>query len=162
VIETTVTLRAASGRLLDRQVLRFEWHANKDEPPDAAKETDRPGTATVTPSTQSSSPVVALPPSAPSVAVTGEAIACQSSPPLHNKTHWAWRLVDNKKCWYAGVPGMDKSKLHWTANSDQALEPAQRSAPAEVTGTATTPSGPKHSRRPPKSTVPRATGGGWP
>ena len=156
VIETTATLRAASGRLLDRQALRFEWRANKGEPPDPIdtmiKETVPAGTAAVTPSAQSSSPksVVALPPLAPPPAVTAKAIECQSSPPPYNKTHWAWRLVDNKKCWYAGEPGMDKSKLHWAANADQALEPAQRTAPDPATRIATPPSGLKHGRRAPK------------
>jgi hypothetical protein len=54
------------------------------------------------------------------------AIECQSSPAPSNKNQWAWRLVDNKKCWYAGEPGMDKSKLRWAANADRALERTQR------------------------------------
>jgi len=157
VIETTATLRAASGRLLDRQALRFEWRANKGEPPDPAPvdtmitETVPAGTAAVTPSAQSSSPksVVALPPLAPPPAVTAKAIECQSSPPPNNKNHWAWRLVDNKKCWYAGEPGMDKSKLHWAANADQAPEPAQRTAPEAATRIATPPSGLKHPKEVP-------------
>jgi len=57
------------------------------------------------------------------------AIECQSSPAPSNKNQWAWRLIDNKKCWYAGEPGMDKSKLHWAADADRAPEPAQRTAP---------------------------------
>ena len=44
------------------------------------------------------------------------AVECQSSAPPSNKNHWAWRLIDNKKCWYVGEPGMDKSKLHWAAD----------------------------------------------
>jgi hypothetical protein len=57
---------------------------------------------------------------------TANAIKCQSSPAPSNKSPWAWRLIDNKKCWYAGEPGMDKSKLHWAVNADRAPEPAQR------------------------------------
>ena len=57
------------------------------------------------------------------------AIECQSSPAPSNKNQWAWRLIDNKKCWYAGEPGMDKSKLHWAADADRAPEPVQRTAP---------------------------------
>jgi hypothetical protein len=34
VMEPTATLRSASGTLLDRQVLRFEWHTSKNEAPD--------------------------------------------------------------------------------------------------------------------------------
>jgi hypothetical protein len=56
------------------------------------------------------------------------AIECQPSPPAANKAHWAWRLIDSKKCWYAGDPGMAKSKLHWPANAGRATERAQRAA----------------------------------
>jgi hypothetical protein len=57
---------------------------------------------------------------------SANAITCQSSPVPSNKGQWAWRLIDNKKCWYAGEPGMDKSKLHWAVNADRAPEPTQR------------------------------------
>ena len=60
---------------------------------------------------------------------TADAIECQSSPPTSNKGHWAWRLIEDKKCWYAGEPGMDKSKLHWAANANRAPEPVQPNAP---------------------------------
>jgi hypothetical protein len=177
VIETTATLRAASGRLLDRQVLRFAWRANKDELPGAAKEIGPATTPAPTPSTQSppansdgqlprsaTSSAVASPPPATSSALTGgEAIECKSAPPAQSKAHWAWRLVDNKKCWYAGLPGAEKTKLHWPANTNHAPQPAARGEPAEVTDTATTPpSGVRQRRRPPKSTAPQATGWGWP
>jgi hypothetical protein len=64
-----------------------------------------------------------------------DAIECQSSRAPSNKGHWAWRLIDNKKCWYAGDPGMDKSKLHWPTNPDWASESAQRTGtePAKST-----------------------------
>jgi hypothetical protein len=131
VIQTTATLRAASGRLLDRQSLRFEWSPTRREAQDPpvdtmSKEIGSASTDAVPPSAQSSSPkpAVALPP-----AVTTKAIECQSSPPAYGKPRWAWRLIDNKKCWYAGKPGMDKSKLHWAANADQAPTSAQRTLP---------------------------------
>jgi hypothetical protein len=59
---------------------------------------------------------------------TANAIECQSSPPS-NKGHWAWRLIDDRKCWYAGEPGMDKTKLRWAANAHRAPEPAPRATP---------------------------------
>ena len=60
------------------------------------------------------------------------AIECQSSPAPSNKIHWAWRLIDNKKCWYTGESGMDKSNLHWAADADRAPDPAQRTAPVGI------------------------------
>src|SRR5262245_49686520 len=68
-------------------------------------------------------------------ASTAKAIECRTSPPPGDSNHWAWRQIDNKKCWYAGEPGMDKSKLHWAPSADRAPgadrapEPAQRVAP---------------------------------
>jgi hypothetical protein len=58
VIETTVTLRSASGKLLDRQALHFEWRASKgapsDQPPRETTnyETASPGVADATPGRQ--------------------------------------------------------------------------------------------------------------
>jgi hypothetical protein len=62
------------------------------------------------------------------LAGTANAMECQSSAPISNRTHWAWRLIDNKTCWYAGEPGMEKSKLHWSAYAHRAPKPAQRTA----------------------------------
>jgi len=67
---------------------------------------------------------------------TANAITCQSSPPPSNKGHWVWRLIDNKKCWYAGELGMDKSKLYWIV---KAPEPAQRTTPEPAKRTAPQP-----------------------
>src|SRR5262249_8987321 len=65
---------------------------------------------------------------------TANAITCQSSPAPSNKGHWVWRLIDNKKCWYAGELGMEKSKLHWIVKAPEpaqrtTLEPAKRTVP---------------------------------
>jgi hypothetical protein len=43
---------------------------------------------------------------------SAKAIACQTSRPAAHGS-WAWRLIDNRKCWYEGAVGMDKSLLHW-------------------------------------------------
>jgi hypothetical protein len=66
------------------------------------------------------------------------AIECQSIPTPSNKDHWSWRLIDNKKCWYAGESGMEKSKLHW-ADADPAPEDVQRTAPDSPRRTAPQP-----------------------
>lgn len=52
---------------------------------------------------------------------SAQAIECQISA-LGSDAHWAWRLIDGRKCWYRGASGMDKALLHWTAgdeNGDQ-------------------------------------------
>jgi len=40
-------------------------------------------------------------------------------------SHWAWRLIEGRKCWYKGAPGMDKSLLHWSHADDTPARPAR-------------------------------------
>jgi hypothetical protein len=47
-----------------------------------------------------------------------------------NHGHWSWRLIDGRKCWYAGKAVISKSSLKWPAAA-----PAQAKsepAPANV------------------------------
>lgn len=39
------------------------------------------------------------------------ATVCSATPP--RGTYVAWRMIDGRKCWYAGKPGMNKSLLAW-------------------------------------------------
>src|SRR6516162_322330 len=72
IMEPTAALRSASGKLLDRQALHFEWRARKGEPSDKSpgettnSETASVGTAAATPTVSSSppQPALALPPPA--------------------------------------------------------------------------------------------------
>jgi hypothetical protein len=43
-----------------------------------------------------------------------QAVECQTSV-QGGEGHWAWRLIEGRKCWYQGAIGMDKSLLHWSA-----------------------------------------------
>ena len=53
------------------------------------------------------------------------AIECRSSmPAAHAGGHWTWRLVDGRRCWYAGERALDKSRLQWAAAPHHQLEPA--------------------------------------
>jgi hypothetical protein len=44
---------------------------------------------------------------------------CVASP-SKAQGHWSWRLIDGRKCWYAGKAMISKSLLQWPAR-----EPAQ-------------------------------------
>jgi len=46
-------------------------------------------------------------------------------------SHWAWRLIEGRKCWYKGAPGMDKSLLHWSHADDTSARPARTAQPLE-------------------------------
>jgi hypothetical protein len=55
------------------------------------------------------------------LAIPAHAIECQLSKGTHGN-HWAWREIDDRRCWYEGQPGMAKSELHWPA-PPHAVEP---------------------------------------
>jgi len=50
--------------------------------------------------------------------------ACSASP-SKAQGHWSWRLIDGRKCWYAGKTVISKSLLKWPAAA-----PAQAKAGA--------------------------------
>jgi hypothetical protein len=49
---------------------------------------------------------------------------CRASP-SKAQGHWSWRLIDGRKCWYAGKTVISKSLLKWPAAA-----PAQAKAAA--------------------------------
>jgi len=49
---------------------------------------------------------------------------CRASP-SKAQGHWSWRLIDGRKCWYAGKTVISKSSLRWPAAA-----PAQAKAKA--------------------------------
>jgi len=59
------------------------------------------------------------------------ALECQAGPQAGD-SHWAWRLIDGRKCWYRGAPGMDKSLLHWSAGDDNPDRTADTSDKPEM------------------------------
>jgi hypothetical protein len=51
---------------------------------------------------------------------------CRASP-SKTQGHWSWRLIDGRKCWYAGKTVISKSMLRWPAAA-----PAQAKANANA------------------------------
>src|SRR6516165_1143918 len=51
----------------------------------------------------------------------------------HAHGFWSWRLIDGRKCWFEGKPGLSKSLLEWPAQTS--VQPAAdgelASAPTE-------------------------------
>jgi hypothetical protein len=47
----------------------------------------------------------------PQVAARSGGTVCQASP--GSGGYWTWRLIDGRKCWYEGKPGMSKDNLRW-------------------------------------------------
>ena len=71
------------------------------------------------------------------------AIECAADP-QSGKGHWSWRMIDGKKCWYPGRPGMSKAKLRWPAatGGERSLQDAAPAA-ADVPGTRPDPVQPR-------------------
>jgi hypothetical protein len=38
---------------------------------------------------------------------------CSPAMPSNRHGYWSWRLIDGRKCWYEGRPGLSKSLLEW-------------------------------------------------
>ena len=45
--------------------------------------------------------------------------------------HWSWRLIDGRKCWYAGKTMISKSLLQWPAKAS--VQAKADTAPVPVT-----------------------------
>ena len=66
---------------------------------------------------------------------------CRASP-SKAQGHWSWRLIDGRKCWYAGKTMIAKSLLQWPAAA-----PAQpKAAAASVTVATEKRSGPMNAQ----------------
>ena len=50
---------------------------------------------------------------------------CSAAMPSDVHGHWwSYRLIDGRKCWYEGKPGLSKSLLEWPAQA-KSVEPAE-------------------------------------
>jgi hypothetical protein len=45
-----------------------------------------------------------------------------SASPGKTQGHWSWRLIDGRKCWYAGKAVIAKASLRWPAVQVKAVE----------------------------------------
>jgi hypothetical protein len=56
---------------------------------------------------------------------------CSAAMPSNPQGHWwSYRLIDERKCWYEGKPGLSKSLLEWPVEA-----PARPTSDEEVTST---------------------------
>jgi hypothetical protein len=71
-------------------------------------------------------PLIAVAASIAALAVIGLATAQakqQCSVTAGHQGYWSWRMIDGRKCWYAGKPMISRSLLEWPA---RAVQPASR------------------------------------
>src|SRR6266481_9931923 len=67
---------------------------------------------------------------------------CSAAMPLNPQGHWwSYRLIDGRKCWYEGKPGLSKSLLEWPEEVS-----AQPASASEVTSATEKPGNPLDSQ----------------
>ena len=51
----------------------------------------------------------------PSGGANAKSVECSVVRPSNGHGYWSWRLIDGRKCWYAGKTVISKSVLKWPA-----------------------------------------------
>jgi hypothetical protein len=72
--------------------------------------------------------VASLVPTVVPVAQAKATIRECSASPGKTQGHWSWRLIDGRKCWYAGKAVIAKASLRWPAAASAQVKPAQAKA----------------------------------
>jgi hypothetical protein len=47
------------------------------------------------------------------MSAAGATQQCSIAMPATPHGYWSWRLIDGRKCWYQGKPGLSKALLEW-------------------------------------------------
>ena len=58
-------------------------------------------------------------------------VDCSVARPSNTHVYWSWRLIDGRKCWYAGKTMVSKSLLQWPAKPS--VQAKADPAPVRVT-----------------------------
>ena len=53
----------------------------------------------------------------PTGVANAKAMECSLARPSSAQGYWSWRLIDGRKCWYAGKTMVSKSLLQWPAKA---------------------------------------------
>src|SRR5439155_24351164 len=70
----------------------------------------------------------------PTGVANAKAMECSVARPASAHGYWSWRLIDGRKCWYAGKTVISKSLLRWAATA-----PAQAKSDAVPVSVAAEP-----------------------
>ena len=53
----------------------------------------------------------------PAGVANAKPMECSVARPSNAQGYWSWRLIDGRKCWYAGKTMISKSLLQWPAKA---------------------------------------------
>jgi hypothetical protein len=65
-------------------------------------------------------------------AAHAKAMECSVARPSNPPGYWSWRLIDGRKCWYAGKTMISKSLLRWPAKVSVSAKADTTPAPVAV------------------------------
>jgi hypothetical protein len=68
----------------------------------------------------------------PTGGANAKGVGCSVVRPSHGHGHWSWRLIDGRKCWYAGKIMISKSLLQWPAKTSMQAKADPKPAPAVI------------------------------
>ena len=68
----------------------------------------------------------------PSGVANAKAIECSVARPSSTHTYWSWRLIDGRKCWYAGKTMISKSLLQWPSKASVQAKADPKPVPVTV------------------------------
>ena len=69
---------------------------------------------------------------APTDVANAKAMECSVARPSSAHGYWSWRLIDGRKCWYAGKTTVSKSLLQWPAKASVQAKADTRPVPVTV------------------------------
>src|SRR5438105_6793433 len=69
---------------------------------------------------------------APVGAANAKAMECSVARPSNATGYWSWRLIDGRKCWYAGKTMISKSLLKWPSTASEEETAAAKPGPVTV------------------------------
>ena len=59
-------------------------------------------------------------------------VDCSVARPSNGHGYWSWRLIDGRKCWYAGKTMISKSMLRWPPKASMQAKADPKPAPVAV------------------------------
>ena len=68
----------------------------------------------------------------PTAEANAKAMECSVARPSSPQGYWSWRLIDGRKCWYAGKTMISKSLLQWPAKASVQAKADPKPVPVTV------------------------------
>jgi hypothetical protein len=68
----------------------------------------------------------------PTGVANAKAVECSVARPSSPQGYWSWRLIDGRKCWYAGKIMISKSLLQWPAKASVQAKADPKPVPVTI------------------------------